>query len=85
MALWARSVIEEGQRACEALLASSPGPSCFGAAPSLADVFLVPQLGNARRFGCDLTGLHRIPAADVSCAGIKAFIEAVPDRQTDAE
>ena len=54
---WARWAIGEGLAACEALIRGEPGPFCFGAAPTLADIALVPQLGNARRFRCDLTWL----------------------------
>jgi maleylpyruvate isomerase len=48
---WARQVIEEGFEACESLLAASTGPFCFGHAPGLADICLVPQVANAERFG----------------------------------
>ena len=62
-----------------------PGPFCFGAAPTLADVCLVPQLGNARRFGCDLSRLPRLLAAEAACNALPAFAQAAPDRQADAE
>ncbi|MDT8263968.1 maleylacetoacetate isomerase, partial [Roseomonas sp. DSM 102946] len=58
---------------------------CFGAAPTLADIALVPQLGNARRFRCDLTALPRLLAAEAACNALPAFAEAAPDRQPDAE
>ncbi|MGY4802715.1 maleylacetoacetate isomerase [Teichococcus aerofrigidensis] len=82
---WARDTIAEGLAACEALLAGQPGPFCFGEAPGLADLCLVPQLGNARRFGCDLSGLPRIGAAEAACAALPAFRDAAPERQADAE
>ena len=82
---WARWVNQEGLEACEALLAERPGPFCFGAAPTLADVCLVPQLGNARRFGCDLSRLPRLVAAEAACNALPAFAQAAPDRQADAE
>ena len=82
---WARWVNQEGLEACEALLAERPGPFCFGAAPTLADVCLVPQLGNARRFGCDLSRLPRLLAAEAACNALPAFAQAAPDRQADAE
>ena len=47
---WAADVNAAGLQACEALLGTSGGPFCFGDAPTLADICLVPQLGNARRF-----------------------------------
>ncbi len=83
---WARWVNQEGLEACEALLAEGrPGPFCFGATPTLADVCLVPQLGNARRFGCDLSRLPRLLAAEEACNALPAFAQAAPDRQGDAE
>jgi maleylpyruvate isomerase len=82
---WARWIIQEGLEACEALLADTKGPFCFGEAPTLADVCLVPQLGNARRFGCDLSRLPRLLAAEVACNGLPAFSRAAPDHQGDAE
>ncbi|MBO1074606.1 maleylacetoacetate isomerase (plasmid) [Roseomonas marmotae] len=82
---WARWIIQDGLEACEAMLRSQPGPFCFGAAPTLADLCLVPQLGNARRFGCDLSRLPRLMAAEVACAALPAFAEAEPDKQPDAE
>jgi len=82
---WARWVIGDGLAACEALLAEAAGPFCFGPAPTLADLCLVPQLYNARRFGADLQGLPRLLAAEGACNVLPAFIQAAPDRQPDAE
>lgn len=82
---WARWVIADGLEACEALLADTPGPFCFGTAPTLADLCLVPQLGNARRFGCDLSQMPRLMAAEAACNALTAFAQAAPDRQADAE
>lgn len=82
---WARWAIGEGLAACEALIRGEPGPFCFGAAPTLADIALVPQLGNARRFRCDLTALPRLLAAEAACNALPAFAEAAPDCQPDAE
>lgn len=82
---WARETIQEGLAACEALIAGEAGPFCFGAAPGLADLCLVPQLGNARRFGCDLGGFPRLTMAEAACNALPAFAEAVPARQPDAE
>lgn len=82
---WARWAIGDGLAACEALIYDQPGPFCFGTAPTLADIALVPQLGNARRFGCDLAALPRLLAAEAACNALPAFAEAAPDRQPDAE
>ncbi len=82
---WACWVISDGLAACEALLANQAGPFCFDASPTLADLCLVPQLYNARRFGVDLQALPRLLAAEAACNALPAFARAVPDQQGDAE
>lgn len=82
---WAQWVIGDGLQACEALLAGSSGPFCFGAAPTLADLCLAPQLYNARRFGAALQGLPRLLAAEAACNALPAFADAAPERQADNE
>jgi maleylacetoacetate isomerase len=58
-------------------------PFCFGEAPGWADLHLVPQLANARRFGCDLSAYPRLVAVDGRCAEIDAFRRARPEAQPD--
>ncbi len=82
---WARRTNLEGLEACEALIAHEKGPFCFGATPTLADVCLVPQMVNARRFGADVSKLSRILEAEAACLKLPAFAEAAPERQPDAE
>lgn len=82
---WARGINERGLRACEALIRDEPGPYCFGAAPTLADVCLIPQMASARRFGADLGGLTRLLAIEDACSRLEAFAAAAPARQPDAE
>jgi len=82
---WAAWANREGLAACEALLATEPGPFCFGATPTLADLCLVPQLGNARRFGVDVAAYPRLLQAEVAARAMKAFADAAPERQIDAE
>jgi maleylpyruvate isomerase len=82
---WAASANEAGLEACEALLARKLGPFCFGAAPSLADLCLVPQLANARRFGVAVDRFPRLLAREAACMALPAFALATPDRQPDAE
>jgi maleylpyruvate isomerase len=82
---WARGVIADGLIACQALLAGPEGPFCFGATPTLADLCLVPQLYNARRFEVELDGFPRLLAAEAACRELPAFAQAVPERQPDAE
>jgi maleylacetoacetate isomerase len=59
------------------------GPFCFGATPGLADLHLVPQIYNARRFGCDLTPYPALLAADAACRAVPAFQAAAPERLPD--
>ena len=82
---WAAWANREGLAACETLIANEPGPFCFGAAPTLADLCLVPQLANARRFGVDLAAFPRLLRAETAAKDLKAFADAAPDRQPDAE
>lgn len=82
---WAHEVIAEGLAACETLLRDQPGPFCFGAQPGLADIALVPQLYNARRFGVALEAMPRLLAAEAACRALPAFTLAAPERQADAE
>ena len=82
---WAAAVNQEGLAACEALVRDEPGPFAFGDRPTLADICLVPQLGGARRFGADLSGLTRLLAIEAACRALPAFADAAPERQPDAE
>jgi maleylpyruvate isomerase len=82
---WAAWANREGLAACETLIADQSGPFCFGAAPTLADVCLVPQLANARRFGVRVEDFPRLLAAETAARSLKAFADAAPERQIDAE
>jgi len=83
---WCATWITAGFDALEALLAadSSRGDFCFGDAPTLADVYLVPQVESARRFQVDLTPWPHIRAVDAACSQLAAFRLAAPDLQPDA-
>jgi maleylpyruvate isomerase len=82
---WAAWANREGLAACETLIAGEAGPFCFGAAPSIADLCLVPQLANARRFGVDVAVYPRLLKAEAAAKQMKAFADAAPDQQADAE
>lgn len=81
---WAAWVNREGLTACEAM-APGRGAFLFGPEPTLADVCLVPQLANARRFKVDLSAFPRLLSAEAACLALPAFQAAAPDRQHDAE
>ena len=84
---WYRHWVAKGLDAIEALLEGGQegGAFCHGERPTLADVFLVPQVYNARRFDCDLSALPRVLAIDAACAALDAFRDAAPGNQPDAE
>jgi maleylpyruvate isomerase len=82
---WAAWANREGLAACETLIAGKTGPFCFGDAPTMADLCLVPQLANARRFGVDLDAFPRLLKAEAAAKNTKAFADAAPERQPDAE
>ncbi|WP_159732488.1 maleylacetoacetate isomerase [Methylosinus sp. Ce-a6] len=75
--------LEGGLEAVERLI--EPGPFCFGAEPTLADVCLVPQLFAARRFATPLETLPKCLAVEAHCLAQPAFAAAEPSRQADAE
>ena len=84
---WYRHWVGRGLDAIEELLSDNPdtGPFCHGDAPTLADICLVPQVYNARRYDCDLTYYPTIVRIDTRCAEIAAFRDAAPEIQPDAE
>lgn len=83
---WLHRWIGEGLAACEALLAKRPPARfCFGDAPGMADIYLVPQVFSANRFKVDLSAMPRIRAIDAACAELPVFADAHPSRQPDAE
>ena len=81
---WMRHWMQIGLSAYADLLDSSVDFS-FGNSPTLADICLVPQLYNARRWGLDLGSLERLTEIERRCLAIDAFTAASPDRQPDAE
>ncbi len=83
---WYRHWVAKGLGAIETLLeAGQEGAAfCHGERPTLADVCLVPQVYNARRFDCDLSALPRVVAIDAACTALEAFRDAAPENQPDA-
>jgi maleylpyruvate isomerase len=81
---WYRHWVETGLKACEVLLSGRQSRFCFGDAPTMADVCLVPQMFNARRTNCDLSLMPRLVAIDAACRELPAFARAAPEAQADA-
>jgi len=84
---WYRHWVHQGLAALEAQLAGSPatGRYCHGDTPTMADLCLVPQVANARRFDCDLSAMPNVVRIDAACRELPAFAAAEPSRQPDAE
>jgi maleylacetoacetate isomerase len=90
---WVAHWIDRGFAALERWVASLPGAPveagrqryCFGDEPTLADVCLVPQMYNARRFSVDVTPYPRLVAICAHLEGLPAFRVARPENQPDAE
>lgn len=84
---WARHWINLGLSALEQSVLTAPrrGQFCFGDMPTLADICLVPQLANARRFSCDLSQFPTLVQIEGRCQLEPAFAKAAPENQPDAE
>ena len=75
---WYRHWVVQGFDALEQM--AGEGPFLGGDAPDMADICLVPQLFNARRFEVDLTPYPKLVAADAAAQRLEAFAAAHPDR-----
>ncbi len=84
---WGQHWIDLGLSALEQMIVAQPkrGKVCFGDVPTLADICLIPQLGNARRYGCDLSKYPSIVEIEKHCNALPAFANAAPEKQPDAE
>lgn len=80
---WYAHWVREGFEAIEQMI--RPGPYAFGSKVTLADVCLVPQVANARRFQVAHDDYPNIVAVDAACRRLAAFEHAAPENQPDAE
>ena len=78
---WYAHWVTEGFDALEAMASQRSGGFLFGNAPSLADVCLVPQMYNARRFNVPVEQYPTLVRADASANALPAFAAAHPDKQ----
>lgn len=81
---WVRHFMRKGLEALEARARLTAGRFLVGDSPTLADVCLVPQIYNARRFDVSLAGLDTLVAVDARCMQLPRWELAHPDRQPDA-
>ena len=84
---WYRHWVVAGLAPLETRLANDPatGRFCHGHLPGLADICLAPQLANARRFNIALDAFPTLVRIESECMGLKAFQDAAPNAQPDAE
>ncbi len=83
---WYCHWIATGFDALETLLAGdATGEFCHGDSPTLADICLIPQVYNARRFACSLEPYPTIGRIEAACLELEAFRRAVPENQPDAQ
>jgi len=80
---WYRHWVRAGFEALEALVA--PDPYACGAHLTLADIFLVPQVANARRLKVPLDKFPKIVGIEAACLALSAFDRARPENQPDAQ
>lgn len=81
---WVHRWIAQGFGPLEQMVARHGGTHAFGDTPGMADIYIVPQLYNARRFSVDLSPYPHLVAVGERAARLEAFSLAHPDRQPDA-
>lgn len=79
---WMNDWMIRGFTAFQALIPKDTA-YCFGDAPGLADICLIPQLYNAHRWGCDLSPFTRLTEIEARCLALSAFDTARPETQPD--
>jgi len=84
-ATWYAHWITEGFTALEAMAAPKAGAFLFGDVPTIADICLVPQMFNARRFSVSVDAFPNLLRADDNASRIEAFAAAHPDRQEESK
>jgi maleylpyruvate isomerase len=81
---WYHHWVNEGLVALEQMVTVHGGEYCFGCSITLADICLVPQMYNARRFAVDLAPFPKLRAIDSRLRSLSAFTDSAPEKQLDA-
>ncbi len=82
--IWYHRWIADGFKALEAAAKAAPGDFCYGDEPTLADICLVPQVYNAKRYEVDLGPFPTLRTINDRCQEIEAFAMAAPQHQPGA-
>ena len=84
---WYHYWINEGLAAIEKYINKNNfmGKFCCGDSPTLADIFLIPQVYNAKRFDCDINKFPVLNKINKECLNLKEFSSAAPENQPDSE
>jgi len=77
---WMHAFMPDRLAAVETMLAKTDGPYAFGRNVTLADICLMPQLYNARRWEVDLSAMPRLTSIEAELSKLPAFADAHPDR-----
>ncbi|MGF1715603.1 maleylacetoacetate isomerase [Photobacterium chitinilyticum] len=80
--IWYHHWLSRGFQTLEALLSSDTHHFCCGDTPTMADICLLPQIYNARRFGFDVGPYPTLLRIEQHCLHLEAFVHAHPDAQT---
>jgi glutathione S-transferase len=83
--LWAKDVIHKGLVALEALAKSLNAQDTLVGQISIAEIFLIPQLYNGRRFQVDLSAFPHLLRIENHVKSMDAFIKALPENQIDGQ
>ena len=82
---WARNVIQRGLKDLESFVTDSTTQYLLTDTPTIAECCLIPQMYNARRFGCDLSHVPTLLKVERACGELEAFQQAHPSVQPDAQ
>ena len=81
---WYQHWVATGFTAIEKMIERDGGQFCYGDTVTLADVCLIPQVYNAKRFNVDLSPYPNIERIWQTCRTLSAFVDAAPEAQEDA-
>lgn len=82
--VWISDVVTPGLKAFEEFISNKSGEYCFGDTITAADLFLIPQIFSAVRFGVDIKQFKTLSKINDRCLDLKAFKLAHPDSQPDS-